>query len=107
MERIQANPLVRALSRAGALGALLYYLVKGLGLSAAYGRAIGEDFARTVAVGPFESAFFTAVLVALAVLLVGLALMMMLILFGGLFGALLGIVLSPALGVTRNREGHE
>lgn len=102
-------PLVTAMSRVGAVVALLYFLVRGLGPSVEYGRAIGESFIHALAVGPFATPFFEKLLTAIGILLMGLAIMQLFVLFGALFGTLVGVVLAPYLGngMGARRDGTE
>lgn len=104
MTRTQASPLVQAMSRLGAIGALIYFLFSGIGPSVRFGKSIGETFIHALAVGPFESSLFEGLLTALGVLLVGLAIMMLFVLFGALLGSAIGAALAPYLRMSANGD---
>lgn len=90
---LQHHPLVQALSRLGALAALVVYLLVGLGPSLRYGRSIGEFFGESLAATPLQGVVFDKLLVGIGTFLGGLAAIMLFILFGALLGTIAGVIL--------------
>ena len=90
---LRQNRTVKALTRLGAIGALIVYLFSGLGPALRYGHSIGHFMNEALADTPLAGSAGEKLLSAFGSFLGGLAGLMVFVLIGALVGTAAGAIL--------------